>query len=141
MWATMKVVTSDGDMGTLYSLRVTTRQWQVIDRTLDSEVSIEAEKGDPGGLASLGHSIREAGWDQVAHWTPGVPGSGSWPPDDEVVSVSLSDTQWSLVCDSLRRWASVSDQLGDVDSATTSRAVCDLVVAQMDEHVPGWGAT
>ncbi|MDO3684015.1 hypothetical protein [Micromonospora sp. C28ISP2-4] len=132
-------MTSDDATPRSYPVELTTRQWQIIDGTVDSEVSVEAENGDPRGVVELGQQIRIAGWDQVAHWTPGVPGSGNWPPDGQVVSVTLLRDQWALVCSSLTRWAKVSERLGDVESASASRVIRDLVVAQVREHDPMWG--
>jgi hypothetical protein len=56
-------------------IEVTVRQWQIIDATMDNEVSVEAENGDLNNVVDVGRSIRKAGRDQVADWTPGVPGS------------------------------------------------------------------
>ncbi|MEH0821948.1 MULTISPECIES: hypothetical protein [unclassified Micromonospora] len=123
-----------------YTVGLTTRQWQIIDRTVDNEVSVEAENGDPRGVVDVGVQVRVAGWDQVAHWTPGVPGSGSWPSDGQVVSVTLSSDQWALVCSSLTRWAKVSEGLGEIERASASRAIRDLVVAQVREPDSMWGA-
>ena len=85
------------DAGATYAVRLTTRQWQHIDGTLDHEVSGEAERGDPRGVVERGSRIREAGWNQVAQWTPGVPGSGAWPPADQPVTVTPTGAQWALV--------------------------------------------
>jgi hypothetical protein len=122
-----------------YPVRLTTRQWQIIDATIDDEVSVEAESGDPRGIVELGSGVREAGWDQVAHWTPGVPGSGRWPPDDQAVIVTLTRDGWALVDSALRRWAGVSESLDDLDSAAARRAIGELVSTQMAEHLADWG--
>jgi hypothetical protein len=114
-----------------YPVRLTTRQWQIIDATVDSEVSVEADGGDPRGVVETGMSIRRAGWDQVAHWTPGVAGSGSWPPDDQDVAVTLNGEQWALVFSALDRWAAVAEGLGDVEDAAGMRAIRELVLAQI----------
>lgn len=125
-----------GDSPALYTVELTTRQWQIIDGTMDNEVSVEVENGDPRGVVDIGHQVRVMGWDQVAHWTPGVPGSGSWPPDGQVVCVTMSGDHWALVCSALTRWADVSEQLGNIEDASTSRAIYDLVVAQVRKHDP-----
>ena len=130
----MRIVMAHGDSPGSYTVELTTRQWQIIDGTMDNEVSVEAENGDPRGVVHVGRQVRVAGWDQVAHWTPGVPGSGSWPPDGQVVSVTMSSDQWALVCSALIRWADVSERLGKVEDATTSRAIHDLVVAQVSKR-------
>jgi hypothetical protein len=107
-------------------VKMTVRQWQIIDGTMDNTVSVEAENGDPDNVVEAGRSIREAGWDQVAHWTPGVPGSGKWPPDNQMVTVTLTRGQWALAASSLDRWADIKDP----EDAAVSRAICDLVRSQ-----------
>ncbi|MWA02312.1 hypothetical protein F8568_022605 [Actinomadura sp. LD22] len=112
---------------------MTTRQWQVIDACIDSEVSVESEKGDPRGVIDTGRAIRRAGWDQVAHWTPGVPGSGTWPPVEQTVIVELAGDLWALVVSALERWADVSDRIGEPEHAGVKRAVRSLVLTQVGE--------
>jgi hypothetical protein len=106
---------------------------------MDNEVSVAAEDADPRGIVPIGRRIRIAGWDQVAHWTKGAPGSGTWPPDGQVISVMLSDAEWALVCSALTRWAGASEQVGDVGAAEASRRIRDLIVDQMRARIPGWG--
>jgi hypothetical protein len=94
---TIRTVRPDHGTSGSYTVELTTRQWQIIDATMDNEVSVEAQNGDLRGVVDSGHQVRVAGWDQVACRTPGVPGSGSWPPDGQVVSVTLSSEQWTVV--------------------------------------------
>lgn len=45
-----------------------TRQWLIIDATIDNEVSTEVVDGDPRDVGDLGRSIRKAGWRQNPGW-------------------------------------------------------------------------
>ncbi|MDG4783939.1 hypothetical protein O7614_30240 [Micromonospora sp. WMMD961] len=111
-----------------FSLRMTTRQWRHLDGAVDSEVSIAAESDDPHQVVQTGSDIREAGWDQVAHWTPGVAGSGDWPADDEEVAVKLSRRQWELAARCAAHWAAVAGSVGHEQEAAVLRSVNALVL-------------
>jgi hypothetical protein len=74
---TIRTVRPDHGTSGSYTVELTTRQWQIIDATMDNEVSVEAQNGDPRGVVDSGHQVRVAGWDQVACRTPGVPGQGA----------------------------------------------------------------
>ncbi|MCG5461293.1 hypothetical protein AB0K35_06520 [Micromonospora sp. NPDC053740] len=111
-----------------FGLRMTTRQWRHLDGAVDSEVSVAAESGDPHQLVQTGSGIREAGWDQIAHWTPGVAGSGNWPTDDEEVAVKLSRRQWELAAQCAAHWAAVAGDVGHEQEAAVLRSVHALVV-------------
>ncbi|TDB73611.1 hypothetical protein [Micromonospora sp. KC723] len=109
-----------------FRVTMTTRQWQIIDATIDNEVDMAVTNGDPQQhVAELGRSIRQAGWDQL------IGADGEWPPVDEVVSVTLSGPQWELVTESLENWASVSDDLGQHDDAQRGRLIRTLVKGQL----------
>ncbi|SCL25743.1 hypothetical protein GA0070624_3168 [Micromonospora rhizosphaerae] len=47
--AKMRVVLSDSDSLGSCTVELTARQWQIIDDTLDNEVSVDTENGDPRG--------------------------------------------------------------------------------------------
>ncbi|WP_203892038.1 hypothetical protein, partial [Planobispora longispora] len=83
---------------------------------------------------SRARSIRRAGWEQIAHWTPGVPGSGSWPPPDEIVKPEPTIAQWMLTVDVLGRWAASSDRLGHHDAAAQERELRVLIVSRLQAH-------
>ncbi|KAA2255247.1 hypothetical protein F0L68_28935 [Solihabitans fulvus] len=118
-------------------VRLTTRQWQVIDAVVDNEVSTRAEEGDEEFVAT-GHLVREAGWDQVAHWTPGVAGSETWPPADQVVTMTLTRDQWGLVLSSLDIWADIHVPADDLDGSLTPGALSALVSAQVGGPLREW---
>jgi hypothetical protein len=59
---TIRIVIARGDRPGLYTVELTTRQWQIVDGTMENEVSVEAENGDPRGIVDLGHQVRVAGW-------------------------------------------------------------------------------
>ena len=48
--ATILIVIAHGGRPGLHTVELTTRQWQIIDGTMDNEVSVEAENGDPRGV-------------------------------------------------------------------------------------------
>ncbi|MGV9764967.1 hypothetical protein [Micromonospora tulbaghiae] len=56
--AKMRVVMSDSDSLGSYTVELTARQCEIIDETLDNEVSVEAENGDPRGDVEC-RSIRD----------------------------------------------------------------------------------
>jgi hypothetical protein len=118
-----------------YPVKLTTRQWQVIDAVVDNEVNTRAEEGD-ADFVNTGRGVREAGWDQVAHWTPGTPGSGTWPPVEQIVTVTLTSDQWSLVVLSLDIWAEISQDTDNHENALAPRAIRLLVSAQVDDQLP-----
>ncbi|WP_344604916.1 hypothetical protein [Streptomyces glaucus] len=89
------------------SVEMTMLQWHHIDGGMDNEVSTAAEDGRDD-IIEMGDAVREAGWSQVAGWTPGVPGSGRWPPNDERVTVTLTRKQWRFVVRVLDYWEAVS---------------------------------
>ncbi|GAA3222128.1 hypothetical protein [Nonomuraea helvata] len=109
------------------------RQWGLIDASMDNDASVETVDGDRR-QADLARSIRRAGWDQIAHWTPGVPGSGSWPPPDEVVKPELTIAPWLLAIDVLERWAASGDRVGHHDRAAQKRELRELIISRLQAH-------
>ncbi|WP_433443708.1 hypothetical protein [Nonomuraea sp. CA-141351] len=116
-----------------YPIAMTLRQWGIIDSAMDNEINVEVVEGDPRRIVELADSIREAGWDQIAHWTPGVPGSGAWPPPDEIVEPRLTAQQWALVPIVLRRWADAAERTGRHDAAAASRDLQALLDARLND--------
>lgn len=109
------------------------RQWGLIDACMDNDASVETVNGK-WQRADLARSIRRAGWDQIAHWRPGIPGSGSWPPPDEIVKPKLTVPQWLLTIDVLERWATAADRTGRHDTATQERELRELILARLQAH-------
>jgi hypothetical protein len=110
-----------------YPVGMTTRQWQVIDAVVDNEVVTRAEEGDEH-FADIGLRVREAGWDQV------IGESGSWPPDDHVVTVILPLDQWGLVVSSLDSWAGSDPGEG----ALALPVLREVVSVQVARPLPEW---
>ncbi|MEV0349932.1 hypothetical protein AB0H88_29505 [Nonomuraea sp. NPDC050680] len=100
---------------------------------MDNDASVETVNGDRR-RADLARSIRRAGWDQIAHWTPGVPGSGSWPPPDKIVNPKLTIAQWLLTVDVLERWAASGDQVGHHNTAAQERELRYLIISRLQAH-------
>ncbi|WP_146615598.1 hypothetical protein [Nonomuraea aridisoli] len=109
------------------------RHWGLIDASMDNDASVETVNGNRQ-RADLARSIRRAGWDQIAHWTPGVPGSGSWPPPDELVKPKLTIAQWLLTIDVLQRWAAADDRTGHHESAVQQRELRKLILSRLQAH-------
>ncbi|MEU7617248.1 hypothetical protein AB0B27_14305 [Micromonospora rifamycinica] len=112
------------DEAKVYVVDMTVRQWQIIDATIDNEVDTEIVDGDPGGVVSLGGSIRQAGWDQATDATR------AWLPDEEVITITLSGRQWNLVADALSRWAEVSDGIGNREESQLMQHVRSVIEGQ-----------
>lgn len=134
---TMSGVIPDGNSRTSYTIELTVRQWQIIDGTMDNAVAVASQNGDPRAIVDLGSSVRAAGWEQVGRRDSDVPGSGGWPPNEQVATVTMSGEQWALVSSSLAHWAEISEELGDVDDASTSRAIRDIIVHRLSQQTPG----
>ncbi|MGW0811062.1 hypothetical protein [Nonomuraea sp. NPDC002799] len=109
------------------------RQWGLIDASMDNDASVETVNGDHQ-RADLARSIRMAGWDQIAHWTPGFPGSGSWPPPNEIVKPELTIAQWLLAIDVLERWAAAADRTGRHEAAAQERELRELILSRLQAH-------
>ncbi|MBB5779078.1 hypothetical protein [Nonomuraea jabiensis] len=109
------------------------RQWGLIDASMDNDASVETVNGNRR-RADLARSIRRAAWDQIAHWTPGVPGSGSWPPPDEIVKPKLTIAQWLLTIDVLERWAAAADRTGRHEAAAQERELRELIISRLRAH-------
>ncbi|MEU7895860.1 hypothetical protein AB0B45_23770 [Nonomuraea sp. NPDC049152] len=119
------------------------RQWGLVDACMDHDADVETVGGDRR-RADLARSVRRAGWDQIARWTPGVPGSGTWPPPDEIVKPKLTIAQWLLTVDVLERWAAIGERAGHPDTAAR-RELRDLIFSRLRAHgiqiPPAWGAS
>ena len=107
------------------TVTMTVRHWQIIDATLDNEVDTAVMNGDPQRLVALGRSVRLAGWEQIAG------AEERWPPNEEVVSITLASRQWKLVTGSLERWSAIAERAGQSDDAELGRHVHSLVSAQL----------
>ena len=116
----------DAVEGSSYTVMMTTRQWQVIDGTIDNEVDTAVMNGDPQGVSGLGQRVRQAGWDQI------VGSAEGWPPDDAVITITLTRSQWALVVEVLNRWAQVAELVGHGDEAQFGRHIRSLVMAQLE---------
>ncbi|MGW5688515.1 hypothetical protein [Nonomuraea sp. NPDC003754] len=109
------------------------RQWGLVDACMDNDAGVETVDGSRQ-RADLARSVRRAGWDQIAKWTPGVPDSGKWPPPDEIVKPKLTIAQWLLTVDVLERWAATGDRVGHHDRAAQERELRDLIVSRLQAH-------
>lgn len=116
---------------------MTVQQWHHIDGSVDNEVSTAAEDGRDD-IVEVGHAVREAGWDQVAHWTPGVPGSGAWPPNDELVTVTLTRLQWSFVVRVLDHWEAVDQDVDPDGDREFWPALREIIVAHTGDVLTEW---
>jgi hypothetical protein len=108
------------------AVQLPTRLWQIIDGTIGSTVSVAAESGDES-LVRVGTRIREAGWYQVTGWTTDNPVSRGWPPDAELVTVTLSRTLWNVVLAQLDRWNAVAAEVGQEEVVRLGGAARQMV--------------
>jgi hypothetical protein len=115
-------MTSDPEI----AVQLPTRLWQIIDGTIDNAVSVAAESAN-GSLVRVGRRIREAGWYQITGWTRDNPVSRGWPPDAELVTVTLSRTLWNVVLAQLDRWNAVAADVGLEEDVRLGRAARQMV--------------
>lgn len=104
-------------------LGLTARQWATIDAQMDNSAYLMREgavaRGEVAecdmprlgflGLDDLPKSIRQSGSAQV----PWVGPDQVWPPDEQVLSIELSDSQWQFIATELRKAAGIYGRLGD----------------------------
>ncbi|RFS82445.1 hypothetical protein D0T12_26975 [Actinomadura spongiicola] len=122
-----------------YRVQMETRQWLIIDATMDNEVITEAQEGDPRGVVDLGSSIRQAGWDQIPGWPHDAKGFESWPAPGQKTTMTMTGAQWELVLSALETWSAVTAGSGDPDSADEvqeDRAIIALIRTQLADQ--GW---
>jgi hypothetical protein len=98
----------------LVTLDMPARIWAGIDAGVDNVISLAAEDGDQATV-EVGQRIRQAGWDQVP-WV-----NGAWPPADQVISIRLTEAEWTFAADDARRSISIYQKLGDDESARLAR--------------------
>lgn len=120
-------------------LDLTVRQWATIDAQMDNSAYLlregaaargEVSEQDMPRLGSIGlddmpKSIRQSGSAQV----PWVGPDHEWPPDEQMLSIELIDTQWQFVVSELRTAVSAYEQLGDQESRRLTLDALRLVEA------------
>jgi hypothetical protein len=114
-----------------YAVQLATRQWHIIDGVIDNEVNTRAEEGDEQ-FVNTGLDVRQAGWDQV------MTGPNTWPPDDQIVTVTLTVDQWGLVASSLDIWVSITEHSHAPEGAATARLIREVVSTQASQQLPAW---
>lgn len=110
------------DQSKACEIKMTTRQWQIIDATIDNEIDTAATSGRG---AELGNSVRQAGWNQIVGTT------GVWPPENQVIFITMPGRQWHFVTTALSGWAAVSESLDLHDDAQLARQIRALVEGQL----------
>jgi hypothetical protein len=113
------------------AVELTTRQWQVVDAVVDNEVNTRAEEGDER-FVDVGLGVRQAGWDQVTGE------SRTWPPGEQVVTVTLSLEQWGLIVSSLDILMSIRDDETSGDDAEAPDTIREMISAQAGKRLPEW---
>ena len=97
---------------------MTVRTWTGIDGGMDNESQSAFEDGhEKLGWRLI--AIREAGGRQI-------PGQ-SWPPDNQIVAVTLTRRQWRYVLDEAQSSLPTYERLGDQESAELCRAAIAAV--------------
>jgi hypothetical protein len=105
------VQTRDDD---LVTLSMPARIWAGIDAGIDNAVSMAAQNGDEATV-QVGQEIRRAGWDQVP-WV-----NGAWPSMDQMISIRLTQAEWTFAADDARDSIPIYEELGDEVSAQLGR--------------------
>lgn len=126
----MPVMTADApDPG--IRVQMTMMQWHCIDGCADNEVSaaVDDYRDD---LIESATAIRETGWHQVAGGAQGAPGWGNWPPDDTLITVTMSRSLWSLAVHIVDYWEAVHlRQAPDADQASWLR-LREIILTALD---------
>jgi hypothetical protein len=117
------------------AVRMPVWQWRRVDRVLDNVANVEAENGDPHGLAETGVQILREGWRQVCGWTPETTGFTGWPDGDQEVTLSLTGAQWTYVMSCLDRWYDVRRVAGE-STAAELLLIREIVVSQAKACLP-----
>jgi hypothetical protein len=94
------------------------RTWTGIDAGLDNESQTAFEDGDQKLGAQL-IEIRDSGARQI-------PGD-KWPPDNQIVAVTFTRTQWRYALDEARSSLPVYKRLGDAESAELCRQAISVI--------------
>src|SRR4051812_11325598 len=102
---------SDSDQITI---EMPARVWSGTDGDMDNASQSAFEDGEED-LGFEGVAIREAGGAQVPS------AGGQWPPDDQIVAITLSRAQWSYVLAESKSSTPKYERLGDQDSAELGR--------------------
>ncbi|WP_377273711.1 hypothetical protein [Peterkaempfera sp. SMS 1(5)a] len=119
----------------LHSTEILVEHWLAIDSEINNEVSVEAEKGDPRHVVEMAQAIQRVGWEALPDWP-----SGSRP--DQRVTISLSESQWSLVLAVLEHWAKVADSVGSpgqIEDAQQNRAIAKQLRRALGAPVTSFG--
>jgi hypothetical protein len=98
----------------LVTLDMPARIWAGIDASIDNAISLAAPNGDEATV-QLRQGIRQAGWDQVP-WV-----NGAWPPMDQLISIRLTQAEWTFAADEARHSIPIYEELGDEVSAQLAR--------------------
>ena len=100
----------------------------------DDEDGWDAEDVELSGVAQLGLSIRQAGWDQLPDWPHDAEGLKTWPAPGQTATMTLTGSQWDLVITALHHWAAVDDRLQEADSAAECRAIAAAIQTQLAQQ-------
>lgn len=113
-----------------HAVKLTTRQWQIIDAVLDNEIAVTIVNGDESGITDAARSIRETGWAQAAT-------ADGWRPVDHVVEITLQTQRWGVVLEALDRWARVMES--EDDGSPSLPSIRAMVTAQLPDSATSAG--
>ena len=92
------------------TLRLTARKWATVDAVVDNALQAAAEDGED---TSIPANIRASGWAQV----PWVGQERAWPPDSQVIEITLTAEEWDYSVEVLEGVFGQSDLSKDAVSA------------------------
>ena len=119
---------SAGDPAERVGIRMRVVDWSAIANTLESTTSVTLEDpGDELPLASKASAVSDLGHEQIPRLK-----NDKWPPDDQLVVITLSRAQWAFVLQEMRSWSEVSESMADThpemaEDAQSDRAVIALI--------------
>ncbi|MGW4995140.1 hypothetical protein ACWEQ3_47485 [Streptomyces mirabilis] len=106
----------------------------MIDATLDNDISVEGQDGDPNQTVELAISIRHAGWAALPDWPEDAAELESWVRPGQIVTMALTGPQWNLIVTALDRWAAVAGSRGTSEGAEKAREI-RAIAEQLRQHL------
>jgi hypothetical protein len=108
----------------MISVELPARLWSTIDATVDNTIAMACVDGEEE-VVRIGQKIRQAGWDQMP-WV-----DGAWPPMDQVITITLSGSQWRFAMDEVADHEASYVRIGDRESLDLGREALAVVTPHL----------
>jgi hypothetical protein len=108
----------------MISVELPARLWSAIDATVDNTIAMAGVDGEEE-VVRIGQKIRQAGWDQVP-WV-----DGAWPPMDQIITITLSGSQWRFAMDEVAEHETSYLRIGDRESLEIGREALAVVTPHL----------